>query len=129
VPDLSAGLLEGANIDELRRVALLRAAPSVAGHVSTRLNRARSEAIRLYVLRRAHGRCEACRAETPFERADGSPYLEPHHVARLADDGPDHPAKVIALCPNCHRRTHHSIDARAFNRRLIRRLRRIERTG
>jgi 5-methylcytosine-specific restriction endonuclease McrA len=129
LPDLSREGLEGANIDELRRVALLRAASSVKAHVSNRLNRVRAEAIRRYVLRRANGRCEACGADAPFERADGSPYLEPHHVARLADDGPDHPAKVIGLCPNCHRRSHHSIDAKQFNGGLIKRLRRIERAG
>ncbi len=26
----------------------------------------------------------------------------------LADGRPDHPASVISLCPNCHRRAHHS---------------------
>ncbi len=129
LPDLSPGALEEANIDELRRVALLRAVRHASAHVSTRLNRARSEAIRLYVLRRANGRCEGCKADAPFARADGSPYLEPHHVTRLADDGPDHPAKVIGLCPNCHRRAHHAVDAERYNHKLIKRLQQIERAG
>ena len=47
-------------------------------------------------------------------KTDGSPYLEPHHITRLADNGPDHPAKVIALCPNCHRKAHSSQDKLVF---------------
>jgi 5-methylcytosine-specific restriction endonuclease McrA len=126
MPDLSEDALETANIDELRRVALLRAVPSASARKSVRLYRARSQAIRLYVLRRADGTCESCRAVAPFRRGDGSPYLEPHHVARLADAGPDHPAKVIALCPNCHRRAHYAADAKTFNSGLIDTLRKIE---
>lgn len=129
MPDLSPEGLAGANIDELRRVALMRAVRSVLARQSLRLDRARSDAIRLYVLCRANGRCEACLTKAPFVRLDGSPYLEPHHVARLADDGPDHPATVIGLCPNCHRRAHHSFDGARFNRGLIKRLRRIETAG
>lgn len=126
MPDLSAEALEGANIDELHRVALLKSAASAPVRTSVHLYRVRSQAIRLYVLRRANGTCESCRTEAPFVRADGSPYLEPHHVTRLADEGPDHPAKVIGLCPNCHRRAHHAVDSKAFNRSLITRLREIE---
>jgi 5-methylcytosine-specific restriction endonuclease McrA len=127
MPDLSAATLEAANIDEFRRVALQRSVPSASKRASLRVYRARSQAIRLYVLRRADGSCESCRAAAPFSRVNGSPYLEPHHVTRLADDGPDHPAKVIGLCPNCHRRAHHAVDAKKFNGRLIKRLREIER--
>lgn len=127
--DLSPEGLAGANIDELRRVALLQAVRSTRARPSVRIERARSAAIRLYVLQRANGQCEACQADAPFERADGSPYLEPHHVTRLSDEGPDHPAKVIGLCPNCHCRAHHSNDAEKFNRSLIKRLRRIETVG
>jgi hypothetical protein len=129
MPDLSPEGLAGANIDELRRVALMRAVRSAPQRQSLRLDRARSDAIRRYVLLRANGKCEACGVSAPFQRPDGSPYLEPHHVTRLADEGPDHPAKVIAVCPNCHRRAHLSIDAQTFNRGLIRRLRRIEMAG
>jgi hypothetical protein len=126
MPDLSPKALEAANIDELRTVALLKSNASASARTSVRLYRARSQAIRLYVLRRANGACESCRAKAPFSRVDGSPYLEPHHITRLADDGPDHPAKVIGLCPNCHRRAHYSVDSKAFNRSLIGRLRKIE---
>ncbi|MGE3956935.1 MAG: hypothetical protein AB7H96_09475 [Vicinamibacterales bacterium] len=129
MPDLSLEALAGANIDELRRVALLRAVPQARTRQAVRVERARSAAIRLYVLCRANGRCEACLNEAPFKRANGSPYLEPHHVTRLADDGPDHPARVIGLCPNCHCRAHHASDAEKFNRSLLKRLRQIETAG
>lgn len=42
----------------------------------------------------------------PFQRKDGTPYLEPHHIQRLADEGPDHPKWVGAVCPSCHREIH-----------------------
>jgi hypothetical protein len=40
------------------------------------------------------------------------PNLEPHHIRRLADGGPDHPRWVAALCPTCHRRVHHGVDGK-----------------
>jgi hypothetical protein len=127
VLDLDDEALDSANIDELRRVALLKAHPSETKAQQKIIYRARSRAIRLYVLRRANGRCEGCDSPAPFRRIDGTPYLEPHHTTRLADDGPDHPAHVIAVCPNCHRRAHHSDDSAMFNRRLKRLLAKLER--
>lgn len=56
---------------------------------------------------RANGTCEGCRSPAPFERPDGSLYLEVHHVKRLADGGHDTVDNAIALCPNCHRERHH----------------------
>lgn len=79
----------------------------------------RSEALRVYIQRRAAGRCEGCGQPAPFVRKDGTPYLEPHHTTRLADGGPDHPKHVIALCPTCHRRVHSGIDGDEYNRQLI----------
>jgi 5-methylcytosine-specific restriction protein A len=59
------------------------------------------------VLDRARGECESCRKPAPFlRRADGSPYLEVHHVKRLADGGEDSADNAIANCPNCHRKAH-----------------------
>jgi hypothetical protein len=127
VPDLSDEALETSNLLELRRLALLRSSAVAKMRSSRRIDRIRSRAIHLYVLRRADGECEACKVPAPFRKLDGSPYLEPHHVRRLADDGPDHPAKVIGLCPNCHRRAHHAVDSSTFNKMLIAKLKRIER--
>lgn len=116
--DLKAEALADAGIQELRAVALLAARPRLTAREKTVLYRTRSLAIRLYVLSRAAGDCEGCKTAAPFFSANGKPYLEPHHTTRVADDGPDHPAHVIALCPNCHRRAHLSEDAIAFNTRL-----------
>lgn len=126
-PDLDDEALIHANIDELRKIALLSARPSATQKERKLIYRVRSKAIHLYVLSRANGYCEGCNAVAPFRKADGRPYIEPHHTTRLADDGPDHPAKVIGLCPNCHRRAHSSQDAKVFNRSLERKLARLER--
>lgn len=120
LPDLDEHALAEANIDELRKVAELSSRSSVPGHAVKTVTRARAVAIKLYVLRRAAGQCESCRFEAPFDRPNGDPYLEPHHTTRLADDGPDDPAHVIALCPNCHRRAHYAEDAVPFNVKLKR---------
>ena len=67
--------------------------------------------------------CEGCGQPAPFITPEGEPYLEVHHLRRLSDGGPDHPAHVAALCPNCHRRCHHAGDARSFNSEVARRVR------
>src|SRR5262249_39979141 len=92
------------SLDELRKLALQAslAAPGTPSVSRTVFERSRD--VRNYVLARACGRCEGCGAVAPFKRADGTPYLEPHHIRRLTDGGPDDPQFVIALCPNCHRR-------------------------
>lgn len=66
----------------------------------------RSPAVVAEVRRIAAGRCELCECAAPFLRADGSPYLEVHHVRTLADNGPDTVANAVALCPTCHRLLH-----------------------
>jgi 5-methylcytosine-specific restriction protein A len=81
--------------------------------------RKRSRAIRRYVLKRAGDKCEGCEAPAPFKTAKGQPYLEPHHIRRLTDGGPDHPHWVIGVCPNCHQRAYHSADAVEFNQTLV----------
>ncbi|MBU6996887.1 MAG: HNH endonuclease [Theionarchaea archaeon] len=80
----------------------------------------RSQAVRIYALKRANGTCEGCGKKAPFLKEDGTPYLEVHHLNRLSDGGPDHPNSVIALCSNCHRQAHYSIDRTLFNARLKR---------
>ena len=99
----------------LRRRAT--ATPSTGATPSERLVAvyARSDAVKVYVLRRADGQCESCGLAAPFQTESGRPYLETHHIRRLSDGGPDHPRWVIAVCPNCHRRAHYSSDAAHFN--------------
>jgi len=124
--DLREESLPDSNIDELRRIALLRARRSAPTKERTVLYHARAAAIKLYVLKRADGICEGCEEPAPFNTPAGSPFLEPHHLTRLADGGPDHPKHVIALCPNCHRRAHYSEDSLSFNKSLVRLLSAIE---
>lgn len=83
----------------------------------------RSEAVKVYVLRRADGTCEGCGKAAPFKNPRGRPYLEPHHIHRLADGGPDLPAHVAALCPNCHRRVHYGLDGEVYNKDIADRIR------
>ena len=86
------------------------------------LVRKRSQAIRVYVLKRANGTCEGCAQPAPFQTKAKLPYLEPHHTLRLADGGPDAPGHIIALCPNCHRRAHYADNSSEFNQELIAKL-------
>jgi 5-methylcytosine-specific restriction protein A len=79
----------------------------------------RSRDVRNYVLARAAGHCEGCRTPAPFIRKDGTAYLEPHHIRRVSDGGPDDPSFVIALCPNCHRRVHAGRDGSEYNASLL----------
>jgi 5-methylcytosine-specific restriction protein A len=86
----------------------------------------RSQAVKAYVLGRAAGTCEACRKRAPFFRVDGTPYLEPHHLKRVADAGLDNPLWVGGVCPNCHREVHCGQNGPEVNRRLEAYIRSIE---
>jgi 5-methylcytosine-specific restriction enzyme A len=109
----------GMTLDELRHLAYSAAFESIQAPSQGRRNvYQRSQDVRGYVMARARGKCEGCNSPAPFLRTDGTPYLEPHHLRRLSDGGPDHPAHVIALCPNCHRRVHAAADGNAYNARL-----------
>ncbi|WP_307145479.1 HNH endonuclease [Rhizobium tibeticum] len=82
----------------------------------------RSKHVRNWVLRRAKGKCEYDGVPAPFLREDGEPYLEPHHIHRVSDGGPDDPSTVIALCPNCHRRAHSGANRATFKKELLDRM-------
>lgn len=116
----SGKIADNVPLGELRLKALAAgaAAREAPAKDSRRLYYQRSEAVRLYVLARAGGTCEACRNPAPFNRFDGTPYLEPHHTKRLSDGGPDDPRWVGAVCPNCHRRIHHGADGANINSSL-----------
>jgi 5-methylcytosine-specific restriction protein A len=60
-----------------------------------------------YVLKESEGKCEACNKPSPFNKTNGLPYLEVHHLRRLADGGSDTVQNAIAACPNCHRELHY----------------------
>jgi 5-methylcytosine-specific restriction protein A len=106
------------SLQQLRSLALRSASKSATPSERKTIVHQRSEAIKAYVKRRANGVCEACGREAPFHTIRGEPYLEPHHVRRLADGGPDHPRWVSAICPTCHRLVHYGRDGNALNKKI-----------
>lgn len=70
----------------------------------------RDPAVKAWVLDNSRGLCECCSDPAPFLDSDGRPFLEVHHVRRLADGGSDTTTNAVALCPNCHRALHYSQD-------------------
>ncbi|MBV1836208.1 HNH endonuclease signature motif containing protein [Acetobacter estunensis] len=113
---------------ELRERALQAALASneASPRIALANVRARSKAVRDYVLARAAGACESCRSPAPFLTSSGQPYLEAHHIHKLSDGGPDHPNSVAALCPNCHRQAHFGAHQIALNDTLLERVQRFE---
>ncbi len=113
--DAESKSLEKDSLAELRQRAIEASAVGRDPKERRALVRLRSRAIKLYVLKRSGGKCEGCRTMAPFRTPEAKPYLEPHHIRRLSDGGPDDPRWVIAICPNCHRRAHYSEDAQSYN--------------
>lgn len=85
----------------------------------------RDPEVRAWVRKQAEGICEGCCQPAPFEK-DGRPFLEVHHVKHLAQEGSDRPSNAVALCPNCHRRCHHSSDRDEFTASLYKKVKRLE---
>lgn len=81
----------------------------------------RDPQVSAYVKKRAEGKCDLCGEGAPFADKKGSPYLEEHHVVRLADGGSDSIDNAVALCPNCHRMIH-VLGTKRMKQSLIRRL-------
>jgi 5-methylcytosine-specific restriction enzyme A len=108
------------SLQELRKRAMAAAGPARESERdgSNRTYRLRSHVVRQYVLARANGICESCDCTAPFTTAAGAPYLEPHHIRRLTDGGPDDPRMMGAVCPNCHRQIHHGAKGRELNSKL-----------
>jgi 5-methylcytosine-specific restriction protein A len=123
--DVEAGLWN-CPLHELRDAAISKGDSAATATERAVVVRKRSQAVKVYVLRRANGSCECCEQPAPFKTTRGRPYLEPHHIRRLADGGPDHPRWVAAICPTCHRRIHHGADGYDLNKKLGERLGSIE---
>jgi 5-methylcytosine-specific restriction protein A len=92
---------------------------------STRKTYFRDPELRGWVRQQANGKCEGCGNPAPFQK-DGQPFLEVHHVKHLSQDGSDLPSNVVALCPNCHQRCHHSSDRVEFTAWLYKNVERLE---
>ena len=78
----------------------------------------RSAFVAAYAKARADGICEACLRPAPFSTKSGEPFLEVHHIDRLADGGADRCDQVAAICPNCHRRCHYGLDGEEYNSKI-----------
>ncbi|WP_223530419.1 HNH endonuclease [Pseudomonas sp. GL-R-19] len=85
----------------------------------------RTSKIKKWILANAKGICEGCGQPAPFEK-DGTPYLEVHHVKHLVQQGTDRRSNTVALCPNCHRRCHHSSDREEFTASLYTKVKRLK---
>lgn len=85
----------------------------------------RDPAVKAWVLQAAKGHCEGCGNPAPFIGMDGLPYLEVHHVMPLSSHGSDKTTNAVALCPNCHRRCHHSKDRDEFKLTLYEKVSRL----
>jgi 5-methylcytosine-specific restriction enzyme A len=71
-----------------------------------------------WVLDLANGSCECCGKPAPFIREDNTPFLEVHHLRRLADGGSDTITNAIAACPNCHRELHYGLEREKVRQRV-----------
>lgn len=91
---------------------------------SLRKTYVRDPEVRAWIRQKAKGICEGCGQDAPFEM-DGTPFLEVHHVKHLACGGSDLVTNAVALCPNCHRRCHHSSDREAFSKSLYEKVNRL----
>lgn len=85
----------------------------------------RDPTVKAWLLRQSQGRCEACDQPAPFNTEAGIPYLEVHHVIRLADRGPDTPSNAVAVCPNCHKALHYSEEREYIVQSLYKRIPRL----
>ena len=94
------------NMDELKTIARMQSKRPTKEVKTTVIQKIRDPYIAEFARRRAKGICQLCGLPAPFNRSDGTPYLESHHIKWLADGGEDSIENTAALCPNCHRKMH-----------------------
>lgn len=116
------------SLEDLRRraIAATNSSEESDWRVARTVQRARSQLVKEYVLRRADGTCEMTGDPAPFTTRDGSPYLEVHHIQRLSDGGLDHPANCAAITPNAHREIHYGTAGADLDRELLLKIREKE---
>ncbi len=83
--------------------------------------------VKAWLLDNSNGVCESCNSKAPFISSTGIPYLEVHHVKRLADSGPDTLENAVAVCPNCHKALHYSQDKESIIESLYEKIVRLKR--
>ena len=108
------------SFDDLRQSAFDAITPRETQNwrMAKQIRRQRSSEIRAYVLRRAKGVCELTGANAPFNKANGEPYLEVHHIRKLSDGGLDHPVNCAAITPNAHREIHFGATGSELDEKL-----------
>lgn len=127
-PQKAPRLPKSLSLEELRQLAKDGEFANVKSLSIRTRQHYRSVAVKRYALARAGGTCECCRAPAPFMTKRNEPYLEVHHLFRVADGGPDTPEGVAAICPTCHRRIHNGMDGAGMNSELVERILIKERT-
>lgn len=95
-------------LDNDKRADRLKYAPKKPRKINViSSNFLRNPDVVVEVLKRANGVCEYCKKPAPFiKKSDNTPYLEVHHIKPLSKGGEDTVENTVALCPNCHRKTH-----------------------
>ncbi len=64
--------------------------------------------------------CGLCYDKAPFDRENGTPFLEVHHIIPLSEGGKDTVENTAALCPNCHREVHFGNMRQVLREKLLR---------
>lgn len=114
------------SLQELRQLAKVGESPTIKTRSIRTRQHYRSIAVKRYALARAEGTCECCNTPAPFLTKQKTPYLEVHHLFRVADGGPDTPEGVAAICPTCHRRIHNGADGAHVNAELSEHIKELE---
>lgn len=106
--DLNKRIKDSEKLSQEDRLRQLATSPRLPEKVEVSTHRfIRNANVIVEVLNRANGICENCKLEAPFLRSkDKTPYLEVHHIKKLADGGEDTVENALAVCPNCHRQLH-----------------------
>lgn len=104
------------SLDDLREIARSQSTKNPKQITTTTTQISRNVYIAEYAKKRANGICQLCGNPAPFNRPDGEPYLESHHIVWLSRGGSDSIGNTVALCPNCHTKMHIVDDPNDVNK-------------
>jgi 5-methylcytosine-specific restriction endonuclease McrA len=86
----------------------------------------RNSILKNYVKRRSNYSCEMLNCTYQgFQKENGEPYIEVHHVIPLSEEGEDSVYNTVALCPNCHRALHYANNREELREILLNYLRNV----
>lgn len=88
----------------------------------------RDPEVKAWLLKNSEGLCEACEDPAPFYNKTNIPFLEIHHIVRLADQGEDVIENAVAVCPNCHKALHFSKDKEELKKALVLKIKRLKKS-